>query len=56
METKSGTSRSRAAAKASSPHGYQSTGFPACESRYGLFSPERRLTMNLWYTLLEFRA
>src|SRR5262245_28394068 len=38
-----GTSRSFAAANASSPHGYQSTGLWACGSRYGLVARARRL-------------
>src|SRR6266566_6994252 len=35
-------SSSRARARASSPHGYQSTGLSACWRRYGLVSPARR--------------
>src|SRR5262245_42465492 len=37
-----GRSASRAAAKASSPHAYQSTGLSACWRRYGLVSAARR--------------
>ena len=33
MDSRMGTSRRRASAKASSPHGYQSTGLSACWSR-----------------------
>ena len=33
IETSTGTSRSRAAANAASPHGYQSTGLLACDRR-----------------------
>src|SRR5215213_8160545 len=43
METSSGLSSSRARANASSPHGYQSTGFSACWSRYGEVSRASRL-------------
>ena len=42
MLTRIGLSSSRALASASSPHGYQSTGFSACWSRYGLVSVARR--------------
>src|SRR3954471_7490668 len=42
MDRRIGTSRSRARSSASSPHGYQSTGFSACWRRYGLVSFERR--------------
>src|SRR6185312_6301949 len=45
MERKIGRSSSRARAKASSPHAYQSTGLPACSCRYGLEAPARRLPM-----------
>ncbi len=38
-----GTSRLRAAAKASGPQAYQSTGLCACWRRYGLVSLARRL-------------
>src|SRR5690554_4784655 len=38
MERKIGLSCCRAAANASSPHAYQSTGLCACCSRYGLVS------------------
>ena len=41
---KIGLSSSRARAKASSPHGNQSTGLLACWSRYGLRSLARRFT------------
>ena len=37
---------SRAAANASSPHGYQSTGLCACCSRYGLCSAARRFMLR----------
>src|SRR6266540_1765089 len=37
-----GLSSVRARSSASSPHGYQSTGFAACWSRYGLVSFARR--------------
>ena len=40
-----GTSRSRASAKASSPHSYQSTGLSACCSRYGLVALANRFAM-----------
>ena len=43
MDRKIGLSSRRAAANASSPQGYQSTGFWACCRRYGLFSDDRRL-------------
>src|SRR5512147_453361 len=42
-ESRTGLSSARARAKASSPHGYQSTGLCACCSRYGLVSRARRL-------------
>ena len=41
----SGLPSSRAFANASSPHGYQSTGFSRCWWRYGLVSAARRLLM-----------
>src|SRR6478609_8516062 len=41
----SGTSRRRASAKASSPHGYQSTGLSACARRYGLRVSASRLVI-----------
>src|SRR5262249_26591350 len=44
MESRMGRSSSRARASASSPHGYQSTGLPACWRRYGLVSAARRFT------------
>src|SRR3954469_2103745 len=43
-ESSTGLSSSRARVKASSPHGYQSTGFEACWRRYGLVSSARRFT------------
>src|SRR5215212_6281176 len=43
METSTARSSSRARANASSPHGYQSTGFSACWSRYGEASRASRL-------------
>src|SRR6266851_3260100 len=43
MERKIGLSSRRALSKASSPHGYQSTGLWACWSKYGLFSLIKRL-------------
>ena len=42
MLRKIGTSRDCAAASASCPHGYQSTGLCACCNRYGLISLIRR--------------
>ena len=45
-DTMTGTSRRRASANASAPHGYQSTGLPACWRRYGLTAAARRLTMT----------
>ena len=39
-----GTSRRRASANASGPHGYQSTGLSRCWRRYGDVSPARRFT------------
>src|SRR5215207_5281777 len=42
MERRIGRSSARASSKASSPHGYQSTGLSACWRRYGLVSPARR--------------
>src|SRR3990170_7044131 len=44
MDSRIGTSRSRASASASSPQGNQSTGLWACWSRYGLVSSARRFT------------
>src|SRR4051812_49467746 len=44
MESRIGLSSSRARASASSPHGYQSTGFSACWRRYGLVSCASRFT------------
>src|SRR5438270_319873 len=41
-----GRSSARARDRASSPHGYQSTGFPACWRRYGLAAPARRFGMR----------
>src|SRR6478735_9225148 len=46
MLRKIGRSCSLAAASASGPHGYQSTGLWACWRRYGLVSPARRLAMG----------
>ena len=46
MDSRIGTSRSRAASSASGPHGYQSTGLSLCCSRYGEVSPARRLGMQ----------
>src|SRR6266404_6854538 len=46
METRIGLPSERALAKASSPHGYQSTGLWACWSRYGLVSRARRLSLT----------
>src|SRR5436190_21738428 len=43
-DSRIGLSCSRAAANASSPHGYQSTGLSACWRRYGLLSWARRFT------------
>src|SRR6266496_2390434 len=45
MESSTGLSSADARASASSPHGYQSTGFSACCSRYGLVSPARRFIL-----------
>src|SRR6266571_2795922 len=42
IESRTGLSSVRARSNASSPHGYQSTGFPACWRRYGLVSCTRR--------------
>src|SRR5881394_1096892 len=42
MERKIGLSSFLALAKASAPHGDQSTRLPACATRYGLFSAARR--------------
>ena len=44
-DSRTGTSRARAAAKASSDHGHQSTGLSACCSRYGLVAFFSRLAM-----------
>jgi hypothetical protein len=41
MERKIGLFSRFAFASASSPHGYQSTGFEACSRRYGLLDPAR---------------
>src|SRR5215470_4540109 len=41
-----GLSSARAFAKASSPHGYQSTGLCACCSRYGLVSRASRFSLT----------
>jgi hypothetical protein len=49
MERKTGLSSSAAFLKASSPHGYQSTGLYACCCRYGLFSLMRWLG-GFWFT------
>src|SRR3954451_14344604 len=46
-ESRIGLSSSRARASASSPHGYQSTGFSACWRRYGLVSCASRFTGRL---------
>src|SRR6478609_286463 len=46
MERKIGLSSRAARAKASSPHGCQSTGLFACWSRYGLRSPASLLAIN----------
>src|SRR5690349_16609771 len=43
IDKKMGLLSERALSKASAPQGYQSTGLCACCSRYGLFSPARRL-------------
>src|SRR3954464_7164929 len=43
-ESRIGRSSARARPSASSPHGYQSTGFSACCRRYGLVSVLRRFT------------
>src|SRR3954471_9049064 len=47
IERRIGVSSSRARARASSPHGYQSTGLSLCWSRYGEVSPESRLGMSM---------
>src|SRR4029077_5544602 len=46
MERSRGLSSARARANASSPHGYQSTGLPACWSRYGDVSEARRFGIS----------
>ena len=50
-----GTSRFCAAAKASGPHGYQSTGLSACWRRYGLDSALRRFTTGTLRALFPVR-
>src|ERR1700682_2682889 len=47
IERKTGFSSALARAKASGPHGYQSTGLSLCWSRYGLRSPARRLDIGV---------
>src|SRR5690242_7332753 len=47
MDTRTGTSRARASANASSPHGNHGTGLPAWERRYGLAASVRRRFMAL---------
>src|SRR4029079_191715 len=44
IESRIGGSSARARSSASGPQGYQSTGFSACWSRYGLVSAARRFT------------
>src|SRR5881397_2862066 len=45
-ESSTGLSSVRARTKASSPHGYQSTGLWACWSRYGLVSRPSRFSLT----------
>src|SRR5215469_15832475 len=45
-ESSTGTSRCRACSNASSDHGHQSTGLPACCSRYGLVASFSRFTAS----------
>ncbi len=56
MERKMGFSSFLAFAKASSPHGYQSTGLWACWSRYGLFSRINRLANGSACGISSFTA
>ena len=49
IERKIGLSSARAFAKASSPHGYQSTGLSLCWRRYGDVSRARRLAIRGGY-------
>src|SRR4051794_27277815 len=51
-ESKIGRCSRRARSSASSPHGYHSTGFPACWRRYGLVSPARRFTSPVFQLVL----
>src|SRR6185437_14156380 len=48
-DSNTGTSRRRASANASSPHGHQSTGLSACCSRYGLVALFSRLLMKPFF-------
>ena len=56
MERKIGLSSALALAKASSPHGYQSTGLWACWSKYGLFWWIRRLVKGCDPSFSSFMA
>src|SRR5215469_7534023 len=47
-ESSTGTSRCRACSNASSDHGHQSTGLPACCSRYGLVASFSRFTASTY--------
>src|SRR6187402_848020 len=57
MLSRIGLSSRRARSSASGPHGYQSTGWWACWSRYGLVSRARRLrpSCGIWLELYRFR-
>src|SRR6266550_487820 len=48
-----GSPSARARASASSPHGYQSTGLPACCSRYGLVSCSSRFATARAQSLVD---
>src|SRR3954452_10389880 len=47
MDSRTGTSRGAASAKASGPHSHQSTGFSLCCRRYGLVEAARRFGMAI---------
>src|SRR3954470_24950290 len=60
-DSSTGLFSSRALAKASAPHGYQSTGLSWCWRRYGELSPARRFTTTLplgcpWRQGSQYRA
>src|SRR6478736_4863212 len=56
MLRKIGRSRRLARARASGPHGYHSTGLPACWRRYGLVSPASRLGISVTASAVWLRG